>query len=243
MVLLPFSHTNYYIAGCDKKESEFLKNIANCVLAHCAVLVIKLQQWWCFISDADCGSAHCKYICKSKCSISWWGSEGHYLFSPLSDLCFKSRSLPLLKSDLLLRVAKSMFISHVNHSTFWRPCQQALLLRDCEETSPLSLSLSFANPPPRHTPLQIARVYVLGRPVNFLFRVHRYTDISGINLLLRIVMPLQMYTRLFYVIVYCLSGCWFTQEMVPFTLWTTQTRAGLTFGTFRSQNAALGTTI
>lgn len=37
------------------------------------------------------------------------------LFSPLSDMRFKSCSVPLLKSDLLLRVAMSMFISSVNH--------------------------------------------------------------------------------------------------------------------------------
>lgn len=140
------------------------------------------------------------------------------MFSALSDLCFKSCSVPLLKSDLLLRVAKSMFISSVNHGTFWRPRQQALLLRDYGETSPPPLHppprfLPLPNPPPPPTPLQIARVYVPGRPVNFLSRVHRYADISGINLLLRIVMPMQMYTRLLSLIAYCMSGCWFTQEI------------------------------
>lgn len=54
-----------------------------------------------------------------------------------------------------------------------------------------------------------------GCPVNFLSRVHRYADISGINLLLRIVMPMQIITRLLSVIAYCMSGCWFTQEIVP----------------------------
>lgn len=66
---------------------------------------------------------------------------------------------------------------------------------------------------PPHTPLQIAWVYVPGPPVNFLSRVHRYADIRGINLLLRIVMPMQMYTRLLSMIAYCVSGCWFTQEI------------------------------
>lgn len=59
-----------------------------------------------------------------------------FWLSVSSGLCLKSHSLPLLKSVWILRVAKSMFISSVNHSTFWRPRQQALLLRDCEETSP-----------------------------------------------------------------------------------------------------------
>lgn len=54
-----------------------------------------------------------------------------------------------------------------------------------------------------------------GRPVNFLSSVHRCSDISGINLLLRIVMPMQMYTRLLSTIAYCVSGCWFTQEISP----------------------------
>lgn len=153
----------------------------------------------------------------------------------LFDVCFSTCGAPPLKSDLLLRVAKSVFISFVNYSTFWRPHQQPLLLRDYEETSPPS-------PPhspsliPAHTPLQIAWVYVPGRPVNFLPSVHRWADISGINLLLRIVMPMRMYTRLLSVIAYvwfsdCLSGCWFTQEIpLPpsLSLWTTQTRAGLT---------------
>lgn len=139
--------------------------------------------------------------------------ELYCLFSALSDLCFKSCSVPLLKSDLLLRVAKSMFISSVNRSTFWRPRQQALLLRDCEETSPPPPfpPHPLSNPPP--TPLQIAWVYVPGRALHFLSRVHRYADISGINLLLRIVMPMQMYSRLLSVIAYCVSGCWFTQEI------------------------------
>lgn len=147
------------------------------------------------------------------------GLELQCLFSQLSDLRFKSCSVPLLKSDLLLRVAKSMFISFVNHSTLWRPRQQALLLRDYEETSapPHLLLPTSLIPPYTHThtpPLQIARVYVPGRPVNFPSWVYRFADISGINLLLRIVMPMQMYTRFLSVIVYCVSGCWFTQEIV-----------------------------
>lgn len=101
------------------------------------------------------------------------------LFSPLSGVCFKSCSVPLLKSDLLLRVAESMFISSVNRSTFWRPHQQALLLRDCEETCPPPKPTPLLT----HTPLQIAGVYVPGCPVNFLSSVHRYADISGIRLI------------------------------------------------------------
>lgn len=66
---------------------------------------------------------------------------------------------------------------------------------------------------PPTPPLQIAWVYVPGPPVNFLPRVHRYADISGINLPLRIVMPMQMYTRLLSVFAFCMSGCWFTQEI------------------------------
>lgn len=58
---------------------------------------------------------------------------------------------------------------------------------------PLRPQSLLSNPP---TPLQIAWVYVPGPPVNFLSRVHRYADISGINLVLRIVMLMQMYTRL-----------------------------------------------
>lgn len=54
-----------------------------------------------------------------------------------------------------------------------------------------------------------------GCPVNFLSRVHRYADISGISLLLRIVMPMQIIKRLLSVITFCMSGCWFTQEIVP----------------------------
>lgn len=55
-----------------------------------------------------------------------------------------------------------------------------------------------------------------GCPVNFLSSVHRYADIGGgINLLLRILMPMQMYTRLLSVIAYCVYGCWFTQEISP----------------------------
>lgn len=65
--------------------------------------------------------------------------------------------------------------------------------------------------------LQIARVYVLGRQVNFLSRIHRYADIRGICLLLRIVMAELVYTRLVdcYLWLLPVSGCWFTQEMVP----------------------------
>lgn len=83
--------------------------------------------------------------------------------------------------------------------------------------SPSSSPPPHLSNPPLHThtpPLQIARVYVPGRPVNFLSWVYRFADISGINLLLRIVMPMQMYTRFLSVIVYCVSGCWFTQEIV-----------------------------
>lgn len=81
------------------------------------------------------------------------GLELQCLFSQLSDLRFKSCSVPLLKSDLLIRVAKSMFISFVNHSTFWRPRQQALLLRDYEETSapPHLLLPTSLIPPYTHT--------------------------------------------------------------------------------------------
>lgn len=77
-------------------------------------------------------------------------------FLRLSDLCFKSCSVPLLKSDLLLRVAKSMFISSVNHSTFWRPRHGALLLWDYGEISPPPTPTPI--PPsliPLPTPLQI----------------------------------------------------------------------------------------
>ena len=78
---------------------------------------------------------------------------------------------------------------------------------------PLSPFAPLSNPP---TPLKLPWVYVPGRPVNFLSRVHRYADINGISLLLRIVMPMQMYTRLLSVIaVYCGSGCGFTQEIFP----------------------------
>lgn len=129
------------------------------------------------------------------------------MFLALSDLCFKSCSAPLLKSDLLPRVAKSMFISSVNYRAFWRPLSPA---------GPVAMGLRKLSPPPcpstpsphcsnpPSTPLQIAREYVPGCPVNFLSRVHRYTDIGGINLLLRIVMPMQMYTRFLSVIIFLL---------------------------------------
>lgn len=79
-----------------------------------------------------------------------------FWFSVSSGLCLKSHSLPLLKSVWILRVAKSMFISSVNHSTFWRPRQQALLLRDCEETSPThpQHDLSLNTHTNTHTPFE-----------------------------------------------------------------------------------------
>lgn len=141
------------------------------------------------------------------------------MFSALSDLCFKSCSVPSLESHLLLQVAKSMFISSVNRSTFWRPRQRALLLRVYGETSP-----PF---PPRHTrthtPLPIARVYVPGRPVNFLSRIHRYADISGIDLLLRTVLPPDSYLRWLYCV--CL-GVGSHRKCPSVSLWTAQTRGG-----------------
>lgn len=84
--------------------------------------------------------------------------------------------------------------------------QQALLLWDGGNLAPLPVlppPVPTALIPPS-TPLQIARVYVPGCPVNFLSRVHRYADISGINLLLRIVMPMQMYTRFLSVFIFLL---------------------------------------
>lgn len=159
------------------------------------------------------GSAHYKCSCYSKCNICWcaW-SLGPRLMCLLIHAALHGW-------NWILRVAESLFISFVNYSTFWRPHQQALLLRHCEETSPPSPPHSPSLIPP-HTPLQIAGVYVPGCPVNFLPTVHRYADISGINLLHTIVVPMQMYTRCLSVIAYvwfrdCLSGCWFTQEIAP----------------------------
>lgn len=96
----------------------------------------------------------------------------------------------------------------VNVYLFCKPqyILEALLLRDCKETSPLH---HFSSPIPHlfshtHTHTnEIASAYVLVHPVNFLSRVHRWADISGINLLLRIVMPVQMYTRFLSLVDYC----------------------------------------
>lgn len=63
---------------------------------------------------------------------------------------------------------------------------------------PVAMGLwgNFAPAPPKPPrPFKLPVCTCLAPPVNFLSRVHRYADISGINLLLRIVMPMQMYTR------------------------------------------------
>lgn len=98
---------------------------------------------------AYCGFAHGKFAAvKVNVTSARCARSVGVCYLCCRSCVFKSCSVPLLESDLLLRVAKSMFISSVNHSTFLEALPAGLVATGLQgnftPTPPLYPSLSLS---------------------------------------------------------------------------------------------------